>query len=439
VSRSTSTRLALLVASLLACRVAPGSPADLPATAEVRAAVVASAVEALREEYIPPEKAEEMGRHIQRKLEAGDYDAISTLSEFLRVLRKDLTKVSQDRHVALWVVTPEEKAQQERLDQEEMRVTNHGFRRIEILPGNVAYLDLRIFDSPREAAPAAVAAMSCLAHVDSLIIDLRYNGGGDGNMVAFLSSYFHDEDPLHHMDVRLRDRVEQTWTPAWVPGPDVSRVPLYVLTSDGTFSAAEDFAYGLKTRGRATIVGETTRGGAHPVTYRYFEDLKVEMMIPNANSASPVTGGNWEGTGVVPDIETPEVWAFDTAYVSTLKALLDAASSDQKRFRLQRALRRAEAAASPATLASEELEALAGAYERFTITVEDGCLYYVRDERSRYRLIPVTRELFRMESDWAEFDFTRDDRSEITGVIRTFQDGSTDTNARVSEPRPEED
>jgi len=411
----------------------PGSAEAPPFTPEIRAAIVDSALAALNEEYIFPSKAEEMDRQIRTKLKAGEYDDLHALAEFLQILRRDLTAISNDRHIALWVMRPEERARQEQDEREEMRSTNHGFRKMEILPGDVGYLDLRIFDSPKPAAPTAMAAMSFFANVDALIIDLRYNGGGDGDMVAFLLSYFYEDNPIHHIDTRFRDRIEQTWTPPYVSDVDLSRVPLYVLTSGGTFSAAEDFAYGLKTRKRATIIGETTRGGAHPITYRYFEELNVEMMIPNAESASPLTGENWEGTGVNPDIEVPEVRALSRAYQEALGSLVEGEQDQEKRKRLERALRRAAAEAEPVSLDSEQLGALAGTYGGIRIQLDEGHLYWQRDERSRYRLIPVTRDWFRLEGGWAELEFNRDATGRVTGVVRKFRDGSSDTNSRTTE------
>ncbi len=424
--------MSVLASMLVWLSPMPGDAEAPLFTPEIRAAIVDSALEALNEEYIFSSKAEEMDRHIRGKLKAGEYEGLQTLDEFLQALRSDLTAISNDRHIALWVMRPEEREKQEQDEREEMRSTNHGFRKMEILPGDVGYLDLRIFDSPKLAAPTAIAAMSFFANVDALIIDLRYNGGGEGDMVAFLLSYFYENNPIHHIDTRFRDRIEQTWTPPYVADVDLSRVPLYVLTSGGTFSAAEDFAYGLKTRKRATIVGETTRGGAHPITYRYFEELNVEMMIPNAESTSPLTGENWEGTGVTPDIDVPEVRALSRAYREALRSLVVGERDQERRKSLERALRRAEAEAEPVSLDAEQLSALAGTYGGIRIQLDEGHLYYERDERSRYRLVPVTRDWFRFESGWAELEFNRDAAGRVTEVVRTFRDGSTDRNSRTT-------
>jgi len=401
-------------------------------TPAVRTAVVEAAASALAEEYVFPEVAAKMGALVRGKLAAGGYDEVGSLPALLRVLRTDFQSVSGDRHIALWEMHPDSKKRQEAEDREAMRTTNSGFRRLEVLPGNVGFLDVRIFDEPRRAGTTATAAMTLLANVDALVIDLRYNGGGEGNTVAYLLSHLYAGNPVHHLDNRFRDHVEQTWTEAWVPGPDLSGVPLWVLTSNGTFSAAEDFAYGLQTRRRATVVGERTRGGAHPVTFRFFAELNVEMMIPNAESVSPVTGGNWEGSGVTPDIEIAEIDAFPAAYVEALRTLLARASDEGTRQRLEWAMAIALAGVSPVDPGIDELRPLAGRYGEVEITLDGGRLYFVRDQRSRYRLIPLAPDLFRVETDFARFRFARDEVGMPSLLERLYPDGATRTDRRAA-------
>ena len=147
-----------------------------------------------------------------------------------------------------------------------------------------------------------------------MIIDLRNNGGGNRDSVALLASYFFDR-PTHLSDVvapRTGERLSM-WTSGNVEGRHygVSR-PVYILTSRATFSAAEDFAYAMQTRKRATIVGEVTRGGAHPVApFRLSSHFIV--VLPVAESISPVTHTNWEGAGVRPDVAVPAEQALGVA------------------------------------------------------------------------------------------------------------------------------
>src|SRR5262249_14549182 len=143
---------------------------------------------------------------------------------------------------------------------------NAGFVKVERLPGNVGYLELTGFMSPEEAARPAAAAMNFLAATDALIIDLRKNGGGSPPTVALVCSYFFGEEPVHLNSLYWRkgDRTEEFWTRKAVEGPRYLNKEVYVLTSKRTFSGAEEFTYNLKNLKRATVVGETTGGGAHP-------------------------------------------------------------------------------------------------------------------------------------------------------------------------------
>jgi C-terminal processing protease CtpA/Prc len=166
------------------------------------------------------------------------------------------------------------------------------------------------------------AATQLLAHTDALILDLRATFGGDPDMVALVCGYLFDE-PTHLNSMYERDgeRIRQSWSPAYVPGPRFGgRKPVYVLTSAATFSGGEGLSYDLQQQGRATVVGERTRGGAHPrIGVRVHPHL--ELTIPVARPIHPVSGTNWEGCGVAPDVEVPAGEAFEVAYKTALEAV----------------------------------------------------------------------------------------------------------------------
>ncbi|MHC4610763.1 MAG: hypothetical protein ACYS7M_10505, partial [Planctomycetota bacterium] len=145
------------------------------------------------------------------------------------------------------------------------------------------------------------------------------------------------------------------------------------------------------------------------------------------------------GSGVQPDVEIPEVRAFSRAYRDALGSLLEQERDQEKRRNLERALRRADGESEPVSLDAAELGALAGTYGRLRIVLDSDHLYYVRDERSRYRMIPITRDWFRFESAWAQFEFIRDDGGTVTELVRTFKDGSTDTHPRIAEEKTQQE
>lgn len=94
---------------------------------------------------------------------------------------------------------------------------------------------------------------------------------------------------------------------------------MFLLTSRDTFSGGEDFAYAVQSLGRATVIGEATRGGAHP-TERYRLAAHFLAHIPVAQSIGAATGANWEGTGVQPNIAVPAAAALRVAKQALLKS-----------------------------------------------------------------------------------------------------------------------
>lgn len=192
-----------------------------------------------------------------------------------------------------------------------------GVGQLRRLAGNVGHLDLQPIIFPAViSAEVITAALSLLAHSEALILDLRGCLGGDPSAVAFLISYLCDEEPVRLTGLQRRgdQHVRQAWTQAYLPGRRFGgHKPVYVLTSASTFSGGEAVAYDLQQLGRATLIGERTRGGAHPrEAFRVHPHL--EATIPVARAVNPISGGNWEGVGVGPDIETTADAAFTTAH-----------------------------------------------------------------------------------------------------------------------------
>jgi C-terminal processing protease CtpA/Prc len=285
----------------------------------------------LNERYVFPDVATAIEGVIRDRMVNGEYDDTESLPQLCRTLTEHLQAVSRDKHLRVLhreepIAVREEQGPSpewaERYRQK-MPLENGGFRRVERLTGNVGYLEFRSFEHPRYAGESAVAAMNFLANSSALIVDLRQNTGGQSSMVALISSYLFDQ-PVHLNSIyrREHDQVDQFWTLPYVPGRRFGGdKPVYVLTSSKTFSAAEEFAYNLKSRARATIIGELTRGGAHPGGLVRLHE-HVEVFIPSARSVNPVTGTNWEGTGVEPDVAVPADKAQAVAYVAALRQVI---------------------------------------------------------------------------------------------------------------------
>jgi hypothetical protein len=342
---AVATLLVLLQPVVRAAQsAAVGSP-DPPVDGATRQRVIDGAIEHLKSAYIFGDVAEKMATAIRERAGRKEYDAITGSRAFADALTGHLQEVSKDKHLRVLfnadgfpgprTPTAEDR---DRLRAAERR-GNYGFQRLERLDGNVGYIELRGFSGSPEAGPTAVAAMNFLAGTDALIFDLRANGGGSPAMIGLLSSYLFD-DVVHLNDFYIRERDEhrQFWTAPHVQGHRYGNTkPVYILTAQRTFSAAEEFTYNLKHLKRAIVVGETTGGGAHPGGVRRITD-HFGIWVPNGRAINPITKTNWEGTGIEPDIRVPSAEALKAAHLDALQKLRTAATDSRHQQELDRAL-----------------------------------------------------------------------------------------------------
>jgi hypothetical protein len=324
--------LALLFASGLAQARPQETKDDLAIDKSMRTSVIDAVARYAEANYVFPDRAKELGRALRRHEKSGDYNDIATGNALAERLTHDLQAVTPDRHLKVFFSAEpqpvEDTGELSDAEKAERRLgairRNFGIERAEHLDGNVGYLKLTKFDDPAQAGETLAASMRFLSNTDALIIDLRYNGGGHSDMVALLTSYFFDGDPVHLVDLydRTTGETSQSWTVPYVPGPRYIGKPVYVLTGTRTFSAAEQFAYCLQKLGRAAIVGETTGGGAHFAKI-FWINPHFAVMVPFGNATSPATKSNWEGTGVIPDVAVAGDVAVKTAHRLALEKLLD--------------------------------------------------------------------------------------------------------------------
>lgn len=296
--------------------------------AATRARVIDGAIAMLDEFYVFPEVAKKMGIAVRGRAKRGEYDSVTDGNAFAKLLASHFQEVSHDKHIfvsfspmRLPEDSPTPSPDAVARYRESMREANCAFEKVEHLSGNIGYLKFNGFADPEICGPTAIAAMNFLANVDALIFDLRQNGGGDPKMVALLCSYlFATETHLNDLWTRKGDATQQFWTLPYVPGKRLPSIPVYVLTSHRTFSGAEEFTNNLKVLKRATIVGEVTGGGAHPVTGHRIDD-RFTIGVPFARAINPVTKTNWEGVGVEPDVKVPAEDALTTAQALAAKEI----------------------------------------------------------------------------------------------------------------------
>ena len=373
---------------------------------------VLHAVDSLLERmYVLPEAAVAHAAAFRQLAAAGRYDTCTAAGALAQLVTTDLVRITGDAHLQLRVIAaggagePPEGGLYHPIRYSRLRLKeNTGFARLEWLEGNIGILDCRRFYHLSEAKEMVVAAMRFLSMAHAIIIDLRENRGGSGD---FLSSYFLEHPTqLNSSYSRTEGTLTQFWT---APDPGAERlttVPLFLLTGKKTFSAAESFAYDLQVRKRATIVGEPTGGGAHSFDLVTIDD-QFEITIPTARAINPVTGRNWEGSGVVPEIRVPAALAMDTALVLARKAaaeyglrqsgLLQPFVNEMERHLkkaevLYRANRLVEGAAAIDSLVSAGTRA--GLITEFFLSVLAYNYVAKEDEQMQYALLRKNIELF---------------------------------------------
>lgn len=280
--------------------------------------------------YVFPETAQIMRTNLLEKLYDGEYEKDISGFTFTQKINDYLQNISNDKHLVLIYSETEIPLEPHNpINDEDVRLrqqlNNYGFERVERLPGNIGYLVINEFVYPEIAGKTAAHAMSFIADTDGLIIDLRKNSGGSSFMMAFIASFLLDgSQPIHLIDFywRYYNTTQSFWSLPFVPGERFgANKPVYILTSSNTGSCAEEFAYNLQALQRVTVVGEKTAGKAHPGSIHRINE-HFQVFIPNAYPINPITNSNWNGVGVIPDIECASDESYEIAYRMLLQQQL---------------------------------------------------------------------------------------------------------------------
>ncbi|MBX7046346.1 MAG: S41 family peptidase [Ignavibacteria bacterium] len=417
----------------------------VPIDSKLKSETIFLLAKQIKENYVYPDVAEKLSELLQNNLKSGTYDKIDDAIQFSQAITADLQALSKDKHLHVNFIPElaaelknrkhEEGEGARRKYEQDMESGNFGFRKAEILEGNIGYLDLRTFISVEIAKQTAVNAMGFFANADALIFDIRNNNGGDPDMVQFLCSYLFDAKPVHLNDIynRPSNSTEEFWTLENIPGKRLPDIPVYILTSRFAFSGAEEFAYNLKNLKRAVLVGETTGGGANPNTNYRLNDYMVAF-ISTGKAINPITKTNWEGVGVKPDIECKAEDALDIAKMEILKTLLVKVSDEQKKQELQWQIDFLNASVNPVWISIEDLQKLTGDYSPRKISFEEGKLYYERPGvTKKVLLIPLSATLF-MPQGKNDFrlQFSLDASGNPVSVIGIYKQGMREENKKIN-------
>lgn len=396
--------MTMLVAGLGTALVASTALAQTAMNADERAESVRALASIVRDEFFDEARAHALADALETDLAQGAYDDVTDAEGLAARISEQLH--AADRHFGVQFIGPETAAAMiaRRSQAEEggpaqrpedpwgpLRRANFGFASVEILPGNIGYIDLRQFAPITPAVDTARAALDFVANTDAVIFDLRQNVGGAPSMVQFLISHFLDpEEPvvINTFVSRDLDYPDQLWALASHPSGFRPETPLYVLTSGRTGSAGEAFPYHLKAMERATVIGETTYGAGNPGD-TFFTPQGFSIFVSTGSARNPITLSNWEGTGVEPHISVPAEQALDRALAEAYGVLIGQTEDPARRRGLEWAAESLEARLSPRDMRPSQLSAYAGQYGERTISVEAGQLHYARDGGTPQPLIAL--------------------------------------------------
>lgn len=411
---------------------------------EVKSETVSSVSELLLDNYIFPDLAKEMGDYINTQLQSGAYNNITDPVDFAQQLTIDLLKISNDKHIKVSFspdrvkemrefmeirLTPEE---EDSLYIEELKPENFGFKKVEILPGNIGYIDFRRFAPANIIEEKVFSVMEFLKDTDALIFDMRYNSGGSASGVQLICSYLFGKEPVHLNDLYFRpmDTTEQFWTLKELKGKRLPDIPVYILTSSFTFSGAEEFSYDLKALNRATLVGQSTGGGAHPGGPEIANDY-FYINIPKGRAINPYTKTNWEGTGVSPDVDIDSRLALTKAHILALEKVLTNVNNDQTKSQLNFLIGSLKDALNAPEIDVNTLKSYVGTYGERNITYENGQLYFQRGWRQTYEMSPISEDTFMlMDMPYFRIKFDKDANGKVIGITGIYDDGHTDNTSK---------
>jgi hypothetical protein len=377
-----------------------------PLSQQEKKQTVEMIIKLLNEQYIYPAIAEKISIALSSNLKKGTYNTITNPMEFADKLTNDLVMVSNDKHFRIlfdpegiqqnkMAMTKNDSLAIQNREFSMFKKENFGFKELKILDGNIGYINLIGFTPVSYAGETAVSALNFLRNTDAIILDLRNNGGGSSEMVQFLASYFFDATQMKLVEFYTRkgNETTQDFNLQYLPSQRMPTKELYILTSQRTFSAAESFSYIMKNRKRATIIGETTGGGAHPVAEEILNDLFM-IAIPASKPIDPITKTDWEGTGIKPDVEIP---AKDALLAAQIKAVekMSSMTTDNREYLWQ--LDGLKGKLNPTKVDAQVLKTYIGNYGQRKIFFENENLYFQREGQEKRKLIPISQVLFLLE------------------------------------------
>ncbi|MES2515376.1 MAG: S41 family peptidase [Bacteroidota bacterium] len=400
-----------------------------PLDNKTKTEIVNSVSKILLNDYVYPDTAILMSKHILKQLADGKYKAVSSVVALTDAMNADIKTVVNDGH---FQITYNPVMEKQLLSHGELpptpiasgnyRNANAGIRSIKILNGNIGLLELGNFVEPtKDAKEAMRSALTFLANTNAVIIDVRSNGGGSPAMVQYICGYFFEKE-THLMDwySRPANRTTQFYTTPDSTEKRFINKPLYILAGKGTASAAEEFCYDLKHLKRATLIGQATAGAAHGTMERT-AGYGVIVYVPYAHSINAVTKTDWEHTGAIPDINISSEKALEVAQEKIFETLLKTTTDTLNLFELTWQYDLLKAYNNPVTIDTETLQKFCGVYGERTFTIENGELYYQRVGKPKFKLSAMTNNIMK-GNDYFKIEFIKSADGSYDEIVAYYQD-----------------
>ena len=393
----------------------------------------------LNRNYVYPEKAKSMIEFLVQQNVKGIYDSLRNENELANRVTKDLRSIYGDKHLRI-DYNPElekeileflsSKKGSKKITSEDIEIDkkkNFHFRKVEILSSNIGYIELNGFAVPSQSTSKTIhAAMQLVANTDALIIDLRNNFGGNGKVTGEILGYFFSAKTLTG---RSFNRIENKWTDEYVKNSNdlVLNMPIYLLTSHRTFSAAESFAYNLQNLKNAVIIGENTRGGAH-LTRSFSLGNGFVGFIPFMRGENVITKTDWEGTGVIPIFKVEEEYSLAAAKTKILEAKLSKAKSDDEKRQINYLINYSKSKNTKFNPDLSVISSFVGEYEYFEVTLKDNQVHFMdkKNHKMPIKTKAITDTLYQIEDDY-QIEFVMDEKGKCTAFKMYWDDGYEET------------
>ena len=400
-------------------------------TAKEKTDILSDIIQKLEIIYPFPEISEKIIIGLKTQISNEYYDGINSPVDFATQVTNSLEEFSNDKHLDL-IYNPdlakillEDSSVSSDYTEEEAKTeiwNNYGFKELKILEGNVGYLNLSVFFSTDFAGKIADISMAYFSNCNALIIDLRQNGGGWGDMVVYLLGYLiNNKEPLllNITESTLDSSIYSEIVPTYVPGKKLTNIPIYILTSPATASAAEAFIAHLKYFNKSTLlVGKKTKGAENPVEHIAIDENFI-LQIPawkKIYAKNPIV---WEGVGINPDIEVDPGEAMATAHKNALQKLLKTSNEQTAIDKYHWALDGLKASYDNVDINS--IKKYAGSYGKLQIKLKNDKLYYQFEDRTAILLIPISNDYFLAEGvDYFRIKFIKNEGTIIMKQIFTY-------------------